>query len=110
MEGWRAIYAPNLTTPDDFWKLWEANQDVFAAIAQTEGAARSGGEPVALRCSCGPLLLRAAILPPSLSPPFLLEPASSNHTAAALTLLAWDVLTTLDDEVCAPSPKSDARI
>ncbi|KAM5533502.1 hypothetical protein V8D89_012839 [Ganoderma adspersum] len=61
MEGWRAVYATNLTTPDDFWKVWEANQDAFAAIAQTEGAARSG--------------------------------------VAALTLLAWDVLTTLDDEV-----------
>ncbi|KAI1783215.1 hypothetical protein LXA43DRAFT_357012 [Ganoderma leucocontextum] len=56
---WR-VHA-NLTNPDDFWDLWDANQDAFTAIAQTEGVARSG--------------------------------------VAALTLLTWDVLTTLDDEV-----------
>ncbi|PIL25819.1 hypothetical protein GSI_11572 [Ganoderma sinense ZZ0214-1] len=57
---WTAVHASNLTKPDDFWQLWDANQSAFTAIAQTQGAARSG--------------------------------------VAALTLLAWDVLTTLDDE------------
>ena len=33
----------NNTKFDDFWMVWDADQDVFTALAQTEGAARSGG-------------------------------------------------------------------
>ncbi|TBU39478.1 hypothetical protein BD309DRAFT_969638 [Dichomitus squalens] len=51
----------NTTKLDDFWMIWDTDQDVFAALAQTEGAARSG--------------------------------------VAAFTLLAWDVLTSLDEEI-----------
>lgn len=98
---WRAHV--NLTKPDDFWQLWDANQDAFAAIAQMEGAARSGGERVRVGVP-GSVVSRAAILLP------LPLGRASSTTVAALTLLAWDVLTTLDDEVGGPSSKSDERI
>ncbi|KAH9931616.1 uncharacterized protein BXZ73DRAFT_47168, partial [Epithele typhae] len=57
---WRASPA-NLTSAADFWALWQAEHDAFAAVAQTQDAARSG--------------------------------------VAALALLAWDIVTTMDDEV-----------
>ncbi|KAI0742934.1 hypothetical protein C8Q80DRAFT_1330316 [Daedaleopsis nitida] len=53
--------AHNITQPADFWTLWDANQELFAAVSLSDGAERSG--------------------------------------AAALTLLFWDILTTLDEEV-----------
>ncbi len=92
---WR-VHA-NLTTPEDFWKLWGANQDASVAIAQTEGAARSGGERY--------VGLSSQLPSKRHSPPGTCFPG---HTVAALTLLAWDVLTTLDDEVGVQSSKSDA--
>ncbi|KAI0744527.1 hypothetical protein C8Q76DRAFT_700025 [Earliella scabrosa] len=51
----------NLTRPEDFWALWQADQSVFAVIGLVEGAERSG--------------------------------------VAALALLVWDILTTMDEEV-----------
>ncbi|RDX41611.1 hypothetical protein OH76DRAFT_1411996 [Lentinus brumalis] len=52
---------PNVTKPEEFWALWRANQDAYAAVGLENSAQRSG--------------------------------------VAALALLVWDILTTMDDEV-----------
>ncbi|KAI0758944.1 hypothetical protein C8Q74DRAFT_1300993 [Fomes fomentarius] len=56
---WRAH--SNITQPEEFWALWNFDQDVFATMGLADGAGRSG--------------------------------------VAALALLVWDIITTMDDEV-----------
>lgn len=42
---WR-VRPDNITTAADFWALWDADQDAFAAIGLTLGAERSGGASI----------------------------------------------------------------
>ncbi|RPD63390.1 hypothetical protein L227DRAFT_599067 [Lentinus tigrinus ALCF2SS1-6] len=39
---------PNITTAQDFWALWDADQDAFAALGLAQGAERSGVAAFAL--------------------------------------------------------------
>ncbi|KAI0698181.1 hypothetical protein C8T65DRAFT_660965 [Cerioporus squamosus] len=39
---------PNITKPDEFWALWNADQDAFAAFGLAQGAERSGVAAFAL--------------------------------------------------------------
>ena len=81
----------NLTRPDDLWALWQADQSVFAVIGLVEGAERSGGtvKSVFVSGSCN----------------------SPSPVVAALALLVWDILTTMDEEVRVPGgERIDGRL
>lgn len=92
---WR-VRPDNITTAADFWALWDADQDAFAAIGLTLGAERSGGASICSIVRRPPTASAAPTLPQSASAG---RPLTLPYTVAALALLAWDIVATMDDEV-----------
>ena len=72
---WR-VRPDNITTAADFWALWDADQDAFAAIGLTLGAERSGGASI---CS---IVRRPR---PPLPPPPCLSPRPPGDRSPCLT-------------------------